>query len=157
MPVIERFDHRSIMTTDKNEFDINFNTVTVDDLQDMLIPFHWTSSRTGIMHGVAGWFDIVFSPPGGITISLSTSPDTDETHWYQTRFLFMDPLPIKAHQLTQGWMRCIANDSRSYTIYIEVVVGNNYLSDPNLLFKGEIMTEFKRIGKWELQEQTYPQ
>lgn len=125
MPVIERFDHRSIMTTDKNEFDINFNTVTVDDLQDMLIPFHWTSSRTGIMHGVAGWFDIVFSPPGGITISLS--------------------------------MRCIANDSSGYTIYIEVVVGNNHLSGPNLLSKGEIMTEFKRIGKWELQEQTYPQ
>lgn len=140
MPVVGQFDYRSIMTTDKNEFEIDFNTITLNALHDIQIPFRWISSRTGMMHGVAGWFDIVFSPTGGIAVSLSTSPDTDETHWYQTRFLFIDPLPIKAHQLIEGTMHCVVNDCRSYTISIQLSVGH-----------------LQRRGKWELQEQTFTQ
>ncbi|KAI7891775.1 S-adenosyl-L-methionine-dependent methyltransferase [Mucor mucedo] len=140
MPVVGQFDHRSILTNDKNTHDIDFNTITLDALQDMTIPIRWKSSRTGMMHGIAGWFDIVFAPTGGIPISLSTSPDTEQTHWYQTRFLWLDPLPIKAHQVIEGSMRCQANDARSYTITVDVTVG-----------------EIQRNGIWQLQDQTFTQ
>ncbi|KAI8052644.1 S-adenosyl-L-methionine-dependent methyltransferase [Thamnidium elegans] len=156
MPVIGKFDYKSIMTTNKTEFNINFNSITMDALHDMTIPFQWTCSRTGMVNGISGWFDIVFDPPQGTQVTLSTSPLTDITHWYQTRFLFTDPLPVKSQQSIQGWMRCIANNYRSYTIYIELIVGDQELSDPSLLFTDVTnLSEFKRRGVWELQEQTY--
>jgi histone-arginine methyltransferase CARM1 len=129
-----------------------------------MIPFQWQSSRTGVIHGIGGWFDIVFNPPGGTAVEMSTGPHTDITHWYQTRFLFSNPLPIKQHQLINGWMRCIANNYRSYTIYIEVVIGpQDQLSDPTIddmsLFLSQQLQQQsdknRRRGKWELQEQTY--
>lgn len=158
MPVIGKFDPKSKMSTDKTNFDLDFNSITMNALHDILIPINWTCSRTGIIHGVAGWFDILFNPSEqqGNSVTLSTSPFTDITHWYQTKFLFLVPLPVKAQQTIKGWMRCIANSSRSYTIYIELVIQNEEeLSDPNLLFSTELNSEFKRRGVWELQEQTY--
>lgn len=156
MPVIGKFDYKSMMTTNETEFNINFNSITMDALHDITIPFQWACSRTGMINGIAGWFDIVFNPPQGNQVTLSTSPLTDITHWYQTRFLFTDPLPVKSQQSIQGWMRCIANNYRSYTIYIELTVGDQELSDPSLLFSNVTdLPEFKRRGVWELQEQTY--
>ena len=32
--------------------------MTIDSLKFFVIPFTWTMHHTGIVHGIAGWFDI---------------------------------------------------------------------------------------------------
>jgi hypothetical protein len=39
---------------------IDFRSVTCEDLHDIKIPLVWRVQCTGIVHGVAGWFDCGF-------------------------------------------------------------------------------------------------
>lgn len=173
MPVVGHFDPRNLITTPSifDTYPVDFSTVTVEELQDITIPFEWTAQYTGLMHGVAGWFDLVFAPPPydkpnpedvGTTVEMSTGPAAERTHWQQVRFLFKEPLAVNANQKIRGWMRCIVNDMRSYTIYIEVTsTDSEALSDPAKVDKDEKFTEpsddkpLLRRGVWELHEQTY--
>ncbi|KAI8639627.1 S-adenosyl-L-methionine-dependent methyltransferase [Parasitella parasitica] len=173
MPVVGHFDPRSLITTPSifDTYGVDFSTVTVEELQDITIPFSWTAQYTGLMHGVAGWFDLVFAPPPydkpnsedlGSTVEMSTGPSADRTHWQQVRFLFKEPLAVNADQKIRGWMRCIVNDMRSYTIYVEVTSADTViLSEPEVVDKDATFTEpsgdrtLVRRGVWELHEQTY--
>lgn len=181
MPVVGHFDPHSLLSnpTAFDGFDVDFSTVTVKELQDLTIPFRWVSNYTGIMHGVAGWFDLGFAPPPydkqvpqedlnapGTVMEMSTGPAAERTHWQQVRFLFKEPLAVNANQVVRGWMRCIVNDMRSYTIYVEAVIGDEgglvELSDPTTISTDRTFADdaafthpLRRRGMWELQEQTY--
>ncbi|KAG1443780.1 hypothetical protein G6F56_010550 [Rhizopus delemar] len=173
MPVVGHFDPRSLITSPSafDTFPVDFSTVTIEELQDITMPFEWTAQYTGLMHGIAGWFDLVFAPPPynqpnpvneGTTIEMSTGPAAERTHWQQVRFLFKEPLAVNASQNIRGWMRCIVNDMRSYTIYVEITTSDSQeLSDPSTVDKNEAFTNpagqspLLRRGIWELHEQTY--
>ncbi|KAG1644197.1 hypothetical protein G6F44_003066 [Rhizopus delemar] len=173
MPVVGHFDPHSLITTPTalNGFPVDFSTVTIQELQDITMPFAWTAQYTGLIHGIAGWFDLVFAPPPydqtdaanvDTVVEMSTGPAAERTHWQQVRFLFKEPLAVNAGQKIRGWMRCIVNDMRSYTIYIEATtLDSQVLSDPITLGKGDTFKEASdnspllRRGVWELHEQTY--
>lgn len=173
MPVVGHFDPRSLITTPTifDTFPVDFSTVTLKELQDITMPFTWRAQYTGLMHGIAGWFDLVFAPPpydqpedtdSGTTVEMSTGPAAERTHWQQVRFLFKEPLAVNAGQNIRGWMRCIVNDMRSYTIYVEVTtLDSQPLSDPAAADKNSEFNEplndapLLRRGIWELHEQTY--
>lgn len=65
---------------------IDFTTVTGPELQSFEIPFSFPIHKTGIIHGIAGWFDIHFRGSSELVV-LSTAPDASLTHWYQCRML----------------------------------------------------------------------
>ncbi|EIE75656.1 hypothetical protein RO3G_00360 [Rhizopus delemar RA 99-880] len=173
MPVVGHFDPRSLITSPTifDTFSVDFSTVTIQELQDITMPFNWTAQYTGLMHGIAGWFDLIFAPPpydqeeavdADTTIEMSTGPAAERTHWQQVRFLFKEPLAVNAGQKIRGWMRCIVNDMRSYTIYVEATTSDSQtLSDPSKANKDESFKELLndmpllRRGIWELHEQTY--
>ncbi|KAG1053415.1 hypothetical protein G6F43_004506 [Rhizopus delemar] len=173
MPVVGHFDPRSLITSPTifDTFPVDFSTVTIQELQDITMPFNWTAQYTGLMHGIAGWFDLIFAPPpydqeeavdADTTIEMSTGPAAERTHWQQVRFLFKEPLAVNSGQKIRGWMRCIVNDMRSYTIYVEATTSDSQtLSDPSKANKGESFKEplndmpLLRRGVWELHEQTY--
>jgi len=67
--------------------------------------------------GIAGWFDVNFEG-SEVTACLSTSPSAPKTHWYQVRFLFVNPVAINAGQRFSGKMFLKANDQRSYDVRI---------------------------------------
>ncbi|KAJ2964308.1 hypothetical protein NQZ79_g835 [Umbelopsis isabellina] len=181
MPVVGHFDPNSLISAPSafDGFDVDFSTVTVEELLDLTIPFNFVANYTGIMHGVAGWFDLGFAPPPydeptdlndmnlpSTAVEMSTGPHAERTHWQQVRFLFREPLAVNSNQNIRGFMRCIVNDMRSYTIYVEAVVGDDdtvvSLSDPATIAKDRKFVDdssyihpLRRRGMWELQEQTY--
>lgn len=171
MPVVGHFDPRNLISTPTifDAYPVDFSTITIKELQDMTIPFTWRAQYTGLMHGVAGWFDLIFAPPPydhpadmGTTVEMSTGPSAERTHWQQVRFLFKEPLAVNAGQSIRGWMRCIVNDMRSYTIYVEVTATDGIeLSDASKANQDEKFLEpsdtrpLTRRGIWELHEQTY--
>lgn len=166
MPVVGHFDPRNLIAspTVLDAYNVDFATVTIPELQDLVMPFEWTAGYTGLMHGVAGWFNLEFAPPDkdlGTTVFMSTSPAADRTHWQQVRFLFREPLAVNATQKIKGWMRAIINDMRSYTIYVEVSLEDD-VSDPSQLDRATFgdpqpadSNALRRRGRWELHEQTY--
>ena len=104
---------------------MDFRTITKGELQDIVIPFTWVSQFTGLVHGIAAWFDINL---GGYI--LSTAPHAEKTHWHQVRLLLKEPLAVNAFESMTGWLRMVANPKRSYDITAEIVTGTQTPSDP---------------------------
>ncbi|KAJ3193297.1 hypothetical protein HDU82_002861 [Entophlyctis luteolus] len=101
----------SILIANKVSHCVDFRFCTVEELSDIVIPIDWISQYTGIMHGIAGWFDLDLC--GYI---LSTSPDSTPTHWHQNTA----PLAVNKGERIQGWFRMTANTERSYNIAAEM-------------------------------------
>jgi len=173
MPVVGCFDPKTVMAAPVS-LKVDFYTIKNEEIVDLYIPIEWKISYTGIIHGIAGWFDINFEPPKGSNAStycISTSPSSERTHWHQARFLFKEPLAVNAGETVYGWMRLIANDMRSYTVYSEIIVGNKAGLSPspedvikqlknNTINKAESRVGSdghfgRRQAKWDLQNQTY--
>ncbi|KAF9168761.1 hypothetical protein DFQ26_000028 [Actinomortierella ambigua] len=145
MPVVGHFDPKSLLATPVSAdegFEMDFSTITMDELKDFVVPMEWHAQYTGLMHGVAGWFSLHFSgnPANeqGSPIELSTAPHAEKTHWQQVRFLFREPLAVNSGQIIRGWMHCVVNEMRSYTVDIEVIAGPyGELSDPHKAYKAK--------------------
>lgn len=170
MPVVGHFDHRSLLYTPSSSsgYDVDFTTISLQELQDFTVPISWSLLYTGLIHGVAGWFDLAFIPPvappttpPGAYVEMSTGPAAERTHWQQVRFLFKEPLGVNAGQRIQGWMRCVVNDMRSYTVTVELVVSEMgvELADPASATAedgdAQVPHPLRRRGTWQLHEQTY--
>ncbi|KAI9032272.1 S-adenosyl-L-methionine-dependent methyltransferase [Hyaloraphidium curvatum] len=160
MPVVGTFDPRTLLSP-PSSFAINFRTITIPELQEFTVPINWTPNFTGIIHGIAGWFDIGFVPPAGtaspVAFSLTTSPHAERTHWHQIRLLLREPLAVNALQTVRGWLHMAVNDMRSYTMEAELVLGDEPLSDPAQPAPppGRERTSTRRRETWQLQDQTY--
>ncbi|KAF9982822.1 Histone-arginine methyltransferase carm1 [Modicella reniformis] len=143
MPVVGHFDPKSLLAipvSGTDGYEMDFNTITMKALRDFVVPLSWRAQYTGLLHGVAGWFDLVFSgnPESDASqpIEMSTGPSAEKTHWQQVRFLFREPLAVNSGQIIRGWMHCVVNDMRSYTVDIEIIVGPyGELSDPSQPFE----------------------
>lgn len=80
-PVVGGFDEKQLLAPSLSHH-IDFETVTMEALKEFVIPFSFVASYTGLMHGMASWFDIDLA---GHT--LSTAPNLERTHWHQVRLL----------------------------------------------------------------------
>jgi histone-arginine methyltransferase CARM1 len=81
-PIVGTFDPRCLLSP-ASAFTVDFRTISQQELQDILIPFTWVAQFTGLIHGIAAWFDINL---GGYI--LSTAPHAEKTHWHQVRLMF---------------------------------------------------------------------
>ncbi|NXP40407.1 CARM1 methyltransferase, partial [Leiothrix lutea] len=89
-PVVDTFDIRILMAKSV-KYTVNFLEAKEGDLHRIEIPFKFHMLHSGLVHGLAFWFDVAFI--GSImTVWLSTAPTEPLTHWYQVRCLFQSPL-----------------------------------------------------------------
>ncbi len=89
--------------------------MTVQELQEITVPFKHKISRTGIIHGYALYFDAIFR--GSIKsnqVILSTAPSEPATHWYQTRLLLREPVGVNKGQNLSGELKMVANKEQSF-------------------------------------------
>lgn len=89
--------------------------MSIDELKEFIIPFSWTMSFTGVIHGIASWFDITLGDR-----VLSTSPHLERTHWHQIRLLIKDPLAVNVGDVVNGQIHFKVNSMRSYDINLEI-------------------------------------
>ena len=107
--------------------------MSIDELKEFIIPFSWMIPYTGILHGVASWFDITLGDR-----VLSTCPNLERTHWHQIRLLLREPLAVNSGSIIDGQIHFKVNNMRSYNINLELKNGENI-----------------RKGTYYLHEQTY--
>jgi len=107
----------------------DFTTVTVESLHNIEIPFDFPIHAPCLVHGLAGWFEALFEG-SNVCITLSTSPWSSGTHWYQIRFLLETPLAVNAGQHIEGTVKMEANNLQSYYVKVFMQIqGTNISSE----------------------------
>ena len=98
--------------------EIDFLTAAPEDYAQIEFDINFEASSTGLVHGLAGWFDVHFE--GSVYQGqLTTRPSALETHWHQIRFLFEQPIAMNRGQKFSGVVKLSANNERSYDMLIE--------------------------------------
>lgn len=84
------------------------------------------------MHGFGCWFDIEFQGTDEL-VTLSTSPDSPGTHWYQCQILLQEPLAVNKGQIVEGSLDFKSNNKFSYDIYITSNIKGTEIQSTNLI------------------------
>uniref|UniRef100_A0A3B5K2J2 Histone-arginine methyltransferase CARM1 n=1 Tax=Takifugu rubripes TaxID=31033 RepID=A0A3B5K2J2_TAKRU len=130
-PIVDTFDIRILMAKSVKHT-VNFLETKEDDLYRFEIPFKFHMMHSGLVHGLAFWFDVAFMG-SAMTIWLSTAPTEPLTHWYQVRCLLQSPLFTKAGDTLSGTALLVANRRQSYDISIVAQVDQTGSKSSNLL------------------------
>uniref|UniRef100_A0A8P4KKI2 Histone-arginine methyltransferase CARM1 n=1 Tax=Dicentrarchus labrax TaxID=13489 RepID=A0A8P4KKI2_DICLA len=130
-PIVDTFDIRILMAKSV-KYTVNFLETKEEDLYRIEIPFKFHMMHSGLVHGLAFWFDVAFM--GSVmTVWLSTAPTEPLTHWYQVRCLLQSPLFTKAGDTLSGTAMLVANKRQSYDISIVAQVDQTGSKSSNLL------------------------
>nr|XP_033781254.1 histone-arginine methyltransferase CARM1-like isoform X2 [Geotrypetes seraphini] len=130
-PIVDTFDTRILMARTV-KYTINFIDGKEDDLHRMEIPFVFQLMQSGLIHGLAFWFDVAFVG-SVVTIWLSTAPTEPLTHWYQVRCLLQTPLFAKEGETLSGKVLLVSNKRQSYDIQIVAMVDQTGFRSGNML------------------------
>uniref|UniRef100_A0A3P9A5V9 Histone-arginine methyltransferase CARM1 n=1 Tax=Esox lucius TaxID=8010 RepID=A0A3P9A5V9_ESOLU len=130
-PIVDTFDIRILMAKSV-KYTVNFLDAKETDLHRIEIPFKFHMMTSGLVHGLAFWFDVAFIG-SAVTVWLSTSPTEPLTHWYQVRCLLQSPLFTKAGDTLSGTATLIANKRQSYDISMVAQVDQTGSKSSNLL------------------------
>lgn len=70
----------------------------------------FTIKRNGIMHGWAGWFEVLLSP----NISISTAPEMPQTHWKQIYFPSIVPIRVIKGETVKLRIKAISKENATF-------------------------------------------
>lgn len=117
MPALGDFDPKGIAAAAQG-YGFDFLSMPMAALATIELPFSFVAERDGLIHGIAGWFDVSFAGAQRQVV-LSTSPYEPCTHWAQMRYLFRQPIEMKAGQRLEGTLTMTANRQSSYDVVIQ--------------------------------------
>ncbi|XP_054041160.1 histone-arginine methyltransferase CARM1-like isoform X2 [Rissa tridactyla] len=130
-PIVDTFDVRILMARTV-KYTVNFMEAAEEDLHRVEIPFVFQMMQSGLIHGLAFWFDVAFVG-SLVTVWLSTAPTEPLTHWYQVRCLLQTPLFAKEGETLSGKVLFVANKRQSYDIQIVAMVDQTGFKSGNIL------------------------
>ncbi|XP_045325622.1 histone-arginine methyltransferase CARM1-like [Leopardus geoffroyi] len=130
-PIVDTFDVRILMARTV-KYTVNFMDAEEADLHRVEIPFVFQMTQSGLIHGLAFWFDVAFVG-SVVTVWLSTAPTEPLTHWYQVRCLLHTPLFAKEGETLSGKVLFVANRRQSYDIHIVALVNQTGFRSGNIL------------------------
>merc|ERR1712223_1476636 len=130
-PIVDTFDI-NICTAKTQRHVIDFQTADESDLHRIEIPLEFHMLSSGMVHGLAFWFDVAFIGTGA-TVWLSTAPTEALTHWYQVRCLLQTPILVKQGQVLTGRVLMAANMKQSYDVTIECKIMGTSTQSQNTL------------------------
>ncbi|ELK26820.1 Pumilio domain-containing protein KIAA0020 [Myotis davidii] len=144
-PIVDTFDIRILMARSV-KYTVNFMDAKEADLHRVEIPFVFQMTQSGLIHGLAFWFDVAFVG-SLVTVWLSTAPTEPLTHWYQVRCLLQTPLFAKEGETLSGRVLFVANKRQSYDIQIVALVNQTGFRSGNIL---DLKNPFFRVSMMEV-------
>lgn len=117
------------------KYTVDFLSSDETDLHVIEIPLLFCIQQSGLVHGLAFWFDVAFLGSAS-PVWLSTSPTETLTHWYQVRCLLQTPVLVKQGQTLVGKVVLRCNKRQSYDVDISLnIPGTNSMSTNSLDLK----------------------
>lgn len=130
-PIVDSFDIRICVAPAMHHV-IDFTSCEESDLHDIDIPVEFDVTTSANVHGIAFWFDVLFSGSQN-PICLSTAPTEQLTHWYQVRCLLPKPLLVRQGMKLVGRVHLRCNARQSYDIDLELKVDGTDMISTNTL------------------------
>uniref|UniRef100_A0A8C6WEA9 Coactivator-associated arginine methyltransferase 1, like n=1 Tax=Neogobius melanostomus TaxID=47308 RepID=A0A8C6WEA9_9GOBI len=130
-PIVDTFDVQ-VLVSRSVKHRIDFKEATPEDLRRLEIPFAFSLQQSGLVHGLAFWFDVAFQGSKA-TVWMSTAPTEPLTRWSQVRCLLQTPLFAKMGQTLSGTVLLVANDRQSYDVHITATVVQSGFTSGNVL------------------------
>jgi len=93
--------------------DFDFRTLRSEELARFSFDYNFLIKDTCVVHGIACWFEAIFEG-SHCDLVLSTSPWDTLTHWWQTRFMLLEPLGVNNGQRLQGSLLFEATEKNTY-------------------------------------------
>ena len=116
--IVGPIDPKTLMAPAK-VFKFDFTRISRSYIESFSLGFSSSFHKTGIVHGIAGWFNVTFS--GSLLEKvLSTDPNNETTHWYQAKFPLRDPLAVNTDQCLTCQLDFEANNQRSHNVHLEL-------------------------------------
>ncbi|KAJ8306635.1 hypothetical protein KUTeg_017180 [Tegillarca granosa] len=130
-PIVDTFDVR-ICLAKSVKYTVDFQTAHETDLHVIEIPLTFSMLESGMVHGLAFWFDVAFLGSSE-NVWLSTAPTETLTHWYQVRCLVETPVLVKQGQTLTGKCVLRCNKRQSYDVDIELNIPGSNAKSVNTL------------------------
>jgi histone-arginine methyltransferase CARM1 len=131
MPALGDFSPKALLA-EAAGYEFDFLKMPLEALGIIELPFTFVSQHDGVVHGLAGWFDVAFSGSERRVV-LSTSPYEPCTHWAQMRFLFRRPIEIRKGQVLRGRVVMRANPQSSYDLTLDASCEGGDAIEPQLI------------------------
>lgn len=141
-PAVDQVPAQNLLTVSAERvFSIDCATVTREALQKLSSSFSFSCMASSVLHGFAGWFDVVFHGPVKFhppdaehsdarqvqeVYVLTTSPENGYTHWRQTLFYLDAPHTVVQDQQITGEISVANNGSckRCTSVRLTFAVGD---------------------------------
>lgn len=78
-----------ILLSPSNDYDIDFATISRENLMRFDMPLDFEINQTAVVHGLAGWFDLHFVPPASSS-SASRKPSSSDANGDETMATELD-------------------------------------------------------------------
>lgn len=108
---------------------LDLNEVTIEDLNELIFNEVIVVQRSGRYQGICIWFDVDFPTNNdGTTVTLSTAPSFEPTHWKQTIILLPDQYQeyVEANEAIAFSLNMKRNEENPRQYKLEVTI-----MDPN--------------------------
>jgi hypothetical protein len=125
----------------------DFKTMKLEELDYIPVACEWTPSRTTLVHGVIGWFNVTLGADKHV-VNLNTGPFDEWTHWNQGRVTVQEPLAVNRGQKLIGEFNMRNNDYMSYDVELKLSLPGTDVSreNPNCSLI-DTNTEFSKVLK----------
>jgi len=110
-------------------FSIDCEKDTYDNVKAFRANFELTPIVSARMNGIMSFFDVEFCGTDK-TVVLSTGPNNEGTHWFQTLFFLDDPISVTQHDLLRGTITAKqqSENHRFYTIQIDCSINTHHIT-----------------------------
>lgn len=139
-PLVETISTSQLIDDDKKilaSFDLKtVDAAELESIQQYNINF--VASKKCNLHGFAFWFDTIFTTDSE-TVTLSTGPESPETHWKQTIALLPEALDAFIRNKSNDYLQL--NEDDEFECYVIM----NQLDDNDRCYEIDIGVDLKKV------------
>lgn len=100
------FDMEDCLAEPEALMNFDMMNLSIDDIEHYTPSFMFYIAEDGLMYGFCSWFEVTFGGAplsnGTTYVTLSTSPESELTHWKQDLFLLDEPIAVQKGYCVDG-------------------------------------------------------
>jgi predicted RNA methylase len=120
-PYVDIIQPEQLIATPQIVKEVDCRTATVAELEHIWARTPFVTTKEGVLHGFALWFDVKFEGEENLVV-LDTSPSFPATHWKQTIIILPEYFQLESNSEIPASFTLSANEEnfRHYTLSVQL-------------------------------------